>query len=95
LEGRRRPYATKKRYGLIGEKRDEDFYLRVFRYAPDRTVFSAAVTNIEIFYSLGFMEKSSNFPTFFAKRAIFLPDRSMTSLEISTNKDRCSSLQNM
>jgi len=26
-----------------GEKRDAAFHLQVFRYAPDRTVFSAAV----------------------------------------------------
>jgi hypothetical protein len=28
---------------LIGEKRDAASHLRVFRYAPDRAVFSAAV----------------------------------------------------
>jgi len=33
----------KKKYGLTGEKRDAAFHLRVFCYAPDRAVFSAAV----------------------------------------------------
>jgi len=37
------PHATKKEYGLMGEKRDAAFHLRVLRYAPDRAVFSAAV----------------------------------------------------
>jgi hypothetical protein len=36
----------KKKYGLIEEKRDAAFHLRVFRYTPDRAVFSAAVNNI-------------------------------------------------
>jgi hypothetical protein len=40
------PHATKKVYGLIGEKRDAASHLRVFRYAPDRAVFSAAVNKI-------------------------------------------------
>jgi len=30
----------------MGEKRDAAFHLRVFRYAPDRAVFSAAVNKI-------------------------------------------------
>ena len=34
--------ATKNRYGLMGEKRDATCHLRVFRYAPDRAVFSVA-----------------------------------------------------
>jgi hypothetical protein len=37
----------KKEYGLMGEKRDAAFHLRVFRYAPDRTVFSAAVNKFQ------------------------------------------------
>jgi len=32
---------------LIGKKRDATFHLRVFRYAPDRAVFSAAVNKIK------------------------------------------------
>jgi len=40
------PTATKKGYDLIGEKRDAAFHLRIFHYAPDRAVFSAAVNNI-------------------------------------------------
>ncbi len=44
LEGRRMPAACdKKEYGLMGEKRDAAFHLRVFRYASDHAVFSAAV----------------------------------------------------
>jgi hypothetical protein len=41
------PHATKKEYGLMGEKRDAAFHLWVFRYAPDRAVFSAAVNKIK------------------------------------------------
>jgi hypothetical protein len=39
-------HATKKRYGLIGEKRDATFYLRVFHFVSDRAVFPAAVNKI-------------------------------------------------
>jgi hypothetical protein len=43
------PHATKKEYGLMGEKRDAAFHLRVFRYAPDRAVFSAAANKKQTF----------------------------------------------
>jgi hypothetical protein len=48
LEGQVKICCTrqKKKYGLIEEKRDAAFHLRVFRYTPDRAVFSAAVNNI-------------------------------------------------
>jgi len=36
------PHATKSNC-FAGEKRDATFHLRVFRYAPDHAVFSAAV----------------------------------------------------
>jgi hypothetical protein len=42
------PHATKKEYSLMGEKRDAAFHLRVFRYAPDRAVFSAAVNKKKV-----------------------------------------------
>ena len=37
------PRATKKRYSLIGEKRDATFHLRVFHFVSDHAVFSVAV----------------------------------------------------
>jgi len=41
------PHATKRKYGLFGEKRDATFHLRVFHFVSDHAVFSVAVNKIQ------------------------------------------------